>query len=155
MAKDIILQNVDVAKLDEKENAIVIAKAGKGKGFVEPSLAKACKNKNNKPVAYAVGEVWNVFPVPLVMTELEARVRFYTVGSDDKPRRLVANGIKDRLSNTYQIMLMKGERKRLMAEYHVSSNELYRYLNLELRRSVDMMELHPDKYLIKLDENDL
>lgn len=25
MAKDIILQNVDVAKLDEKENAIVIA----------------------------------------------------------------------------------------------------------------------------------
>lgn len=155
MDKDIVLQNVDVAKSNEKENAIVIAKADKGKGFVEPVSVKAHKNKNNKPAVYAVGEVWNVFPVPLVMTELEARVRFYTVGSDDKPRRLVANGIKDRLSGTYQVMLMKGERKRLMMEYHVSSNELYRYLNLELRRSVDMMELHPDKYLIKLDENDL
>ena len=44
-------------------------------------------------------------------------------------------------------MLAKGERKRLSEDYNMTSSEIYRYLDMELRRIVDMMEAHPEKYM--------
>ena len=44
-------------------------------------------------------------------------------------------------------MLAKGERKRLSEDYDMTSSEIYRYLDMELRRIVAMMEAHPEKYM--------
>ena len=65
----------------------------------------------------------------------------------DSPTRHVANGLKNRLDDKYHVNLAKGERVRLTEAYGMSVNELYRYLDQELRRIVDMMERHPKKYL--------
>lgn len=104
------------------------------------------KTNEKKRGNYVVDKAWEIFPVPLLMTDMEIRVQFYTIKRDDVPQRHVANGVKNRLNGTYTVMLAKGERKRLMDEYHMTSNALYRYLNQELKRAVAMMESCPEKY---------
>lgn len=94
-----------------------------------------------------VDRAWEIFPVPLLMTDMEVRVQFYTMEKPDQPRRHVANGLKDRLNQKYTIMLAKGERKKLTEQYGMSVNELYRFLDHELRRTVAVMEQHPDTYM--------
>ena len=94
---------------------------------------------------YVADKAWEIFPVPLLMTDMEVRVQFY-VKRDEKLCH-VANGVKNRLDDKYIVMLAKGERKRLSEDYDMTSSEIYRYLDMELRRIVEMMEAHPEKYL--------
>lgn len=98
---------------------------------------------------YVVDKAWEIFPVPLLMTDMEVRVQFYVKrqNQDDEKLRHVANGVKNRLDDKYTVMLAKGERKRLSEDYNMTSSEIYRYLDMELRRIVDMMEAHPEKYM--------
>ena len=98
---------------------------------------------------YVVDKVWEIFPVPLLMTDMEVRVQFYVKrqNQDDEKLRHVANGVKNRLDDKYTVMLAKGERKRLSEDYNMPSSEIYRYLDMELRRIVEMMEAHPEKYM--------
>ncbi len=98
---------------------------------------------------YVADKAWEIFPVPLLMTDMEVRVQFYVKrqNQDDEKLRHVANGVKNRLDDKYTVMLAKGERKRLSEDYNMTSSEIYRYLDMELRRIVDMMEAHPEKYM--------
>lgn len=98
---------------------------------------------------YVVDKAWEIFPVPLLMTDMEVRVQFYVKrqNQDDEKLRHVANGVKNRLDDKYTVMLAKGERKRLSEDYNMTSSEIYRYLDMELRRIVEMMEAHPEKYM--------
>ena len=98
---------------------------------------------------YVADKAWEIFPVPLLMTDMEVRVQFYVKrqNQDDQKLRHVANGVKNRLDDKYTVMLAKGERKRLSEDYNMTSSEIYRYLDMELRRIVDMMEAHPEKYM--------
>lgn len=98
---------------------------------------------------YVADKAWEIFPVPLLMTDMEVRVQFYVKrqNQDDEKLRHVANGVKNRLDDKYTVMLAKGERKRLSEDYDMTSSEIYRYLDMELRRIVDMMEAHPEKYM--------
>lgn len=96
---------------------------------------------------YVVDKAWEIFPVPLLMTDMEVRVQFYVKRKDDEKQRHVANGVKNRLDDKYTVMLAKGERKRLSEDYDMASSEIYRYLDMELRRVVAMMEAHPEKYM--------
>ena len=96
---------------------------------------------------YVVDKAWEIFPVPLLMTDMEVRVQFYVKRKDDEKLRHVANGVKNRLDDKYTVMLAKGERKRLSEDYNMTSSEIYRYLDMELRRIVEMMEAHPEKYM--------
>ena len=96
---------------------------------------------------YVVDKAWEIFPVPLLMTDMEVRVQFYVKRNDDEKQRHVANGVKNRLDDKYTVMLAKGERKRLSEDYNMTSSEIYRYLDMELRRIVAMMEAHPEKYM--------
>ena len=95
---------------------------------------------------YVADKAWEIFPVPLLMTDMEVRVQFYVKRKDDEKLRHVANGVKNRLDK-YTVMLAKGERKRLSEDYNMTSSEIYRYLDMELRRIVEMMEAHPEKYM--------
>lgn len=96
---------------------------------------------------YVTDKAWEIFPVPLLMTDMEVRVQFYVKRKDDEKLRHVANGVKNRLDDKYIVMLAKGERKRLSEDYDMTSSEIYRYLDMELRRIVEMMEAHPEKYM--------
>lgn len=96
---------------------------------------------------YVADKAWEIFPVPLLMTDMEVRVQFYVKRKDDEKLRHVANGVKNRLDDKYIVMLAKGERKRLSEDYNMTSSEIYRYLDMELRRIVEMMEAHPEKYM--------
>lgn len=96
---------------------------------------------------YVADKAWEIFPVPLLMTDMEVRVQFYVKRKDDEKLRHVANGVKNRLDDKYMVMLAKGERKRLSEDYNMTSSEIYRYLDMELRRIVEMMEAHPEKYM--------
>lgn len=98
---------------------------------------------------YVADKAWEIFPVPLLMTDMEVRVQFYVKrqNQDDEKLRHVANGVKNRLDDKYTVMLAKGERKRLSEDYDMTSSEIYRYLDMELRRIVEMMEAHPEKYM--------
>lgn len=98
---------------------------------------------------YVADKAWEIFPVPLLMTDMEVRVQFYVKrqNQDDEKLRHVANGVKNRLDDKYTVTLAKGERKRLSEDYNMTSSEIYRYLDMELRRIVDMMEAHPEKYM--------
>jgi hypothetical protein len=98
---------------------------------------------------YVADKAWEIFPVPLLMTDMEVRVQFYVKrqNQDDEKLRHVANGVKNRLDDKYTVMLAKGERKHLSEDYNMTSSEIYRYLDMELRRIVDMMEAHPEKYM--------
>ena len=98
---------------------------------------------------YVADKAWEIFPVPLLMTDMEVRVQFYVKrqNQDDEKLCHVANGVKNRLDDKYTVMLAKGERKRLSEDYNMTSSEIYRYLDMELRRIVDMMEAHPEKYM--------
>lgn len=96
---------------------------------------------------YVVDKAWEIFPVPLLMTDMEVRVQFYVKRKDDEKLRHVANGVKNRLDDKYTVMLAKGERKCLSEDYNMTSSEIYRYLDMELRRIVEMMEAHPEKYM--------
>ena len=96
---------------------------------------------------YVADKVWEIFPVPLLMTDMEVRVQFYVKSKDDEEQRHVANGVKNRLDDTYTVMLARGERKRLAEDYNMTSSEIYRYLDMELRRVVAMMEAHSEKYM--------
>lgn len=96
---------------------------------------------------YVADKAWEIFPVPLLMTDMEVRVQFYVKCKDDEKLRHVANGVKNRLDDKYMVMLAKGERKRLSEDYDMTSSEIYRYLDMELRRIVEMMEAHPEKYM--------
>lgn len=96
---------------------------------------------------YVADKAWEIFPVPLLMTDMEVRVQFYVKRKDDEKLRHVANGVKNRLDDKYTVMLAKGERKRLSEDYNMTSSEIYRYLDMELRRIVEMMEAHPEKYM--------
>jgi hypothetical protein len=98
---------------------------------------------------YVADKAWEIFPVPLLMTDMEVRVQFYVKrqNQDDEKLRHVANGVKNRLDDKYTVMLAKGERKRLSEDYNMTSSEIYRYLDMELRRIVEMMEAHPEKYM--------
>lgn len=96
---------------------------------------------------YVADKAWEIFPVPLLMTDMEVRVQFYVKRKDDEKLHHVANGVKNRLDDKYTVMLAKGERKRLSEDYNMTSSEIYRYLDMELRRIVDMMEAHPEKYM--------
>lgn len=96
---------------------------------------------------YVADKAWEIFPVPLLMTDMEVRVQFYVKSHDDEKQRHVANGVKNRLDEKYTVMLARGERKRLSEDYGMTSSEIYRYLDIELRRVVEMMEAHPEKYL--------
>lgn len=98
---------------------------------------------------YVADKAWEIFPVPLLMTDMEVRVQFYVKrqNQDDEKLRHVANGVKNRLDDKYTVMLAKGERKRLSEDYNMTFSEIYRYLDMELRRIVDMMEAHPEKYM--------
>lgn len=96
---------------------------------------------------YVADKAWEIFPVPLLMTDMEVRVQFYVKCKDDEKLRHVANGVKNRLDDKYTVMLAKGERKRLSEDYDMTSSEIYRYLDMELRRIVEMMEAHPEKYM--------
>lgn len=96
---------------------------------------------------YVADKAWEIFPVPLLMTDMEVRVQFYVKCKDDEKLRHVANGVKNRLDDKYTVMLAKGERKRLSEDYNMTSSEIYRYLDMELRRIVEMMEAHPEKYM--------
>lgn len=98
-------------------------------------------------VNYVADKAWEIFPVPLLMTDMEVRVQFYVKSHNGEKQRHVANGVKNRLDDKYNIMLAKGERKRLSDEYDMTSNDIYRYLDIELRRIVKMMESHPEKYM--------
>lgn len=102
---------------------------------------------NKKKVNCVVDKAWEIYPIPLLMTDMEVRVQFYTMEKPEHPKRHVANGLKNRLNGRYTVMLAKGERKRLMAQYDMSVNELYRYLDHELRRVVEMMEQNPELYM--------
>ena len=48
---------------------------------------------------YVVDKAWEIFPVPLLMTDMEVRVQFYVKrqNQDDEKLRHVANGVKNRL----------------------------------------------------------
>ena len=96
---------------------------------------------------YVADKAWEIFPVPLLMTDMEVRVQFYVKRKDDEKLRHVANGVKNRFDDKYTVMLAKGERKRLSEDYDMTSSEIYRYLDMELRRIVEMMEAHPEKYM--------
>lgn len=96
---------------------------------------------------YVADKAWEIFPVPLLMTDMEVRVQFYVKRKDDEKLCHVANGVKNRLDDKYTVMLAKGERKRLSEDYNMTSSEIYRYLDMELRRIVEMMEAHPEKYM--------
>lgn len=96
---------------------------------------------------YVADKAWEIFPVPLLMTDMEVRVQFYVKRKDDEKLRHVANGVKNRLDDKYTVMLAKGERKRLSEDYDMTFSEIYRYLDMELRRIVEMMEAHPEKYM--------
>ena len=65
---------------------------------------------------YVADKAWEIFPVPLLMTDMEVRVQFYVKRQNQDDEKL----------------------------RHV---EIYRYLDMELRRIVDMMEAHPEKYM--------
>ena len=96
---------------------------------------------------YVADKAWEIFPVPLLMTDMEVRVQFYVKRKGDEKQRHVANGVKNRLDDKYMVMLARGERKRLSEDYDMTSSEIYRYLDMELRRVVAMMEAHPEKYM--------
>ena len=103
--------------------------------------------RNKQRVQQVMDKAWEIFPVPLLMTDLEVRVQFYTMSHEDTPRRHIANGVKNCATGKCEIMFAKGERKRLMSEYHMTSNALYRYLNQELQKTICMMEQCPEKYM--------
>lgn len=102
---------------------------------------------SKRNINYVADKAWEIFPVPLLMTDMEVRVQFYVKRKDDEKLRHVANGVKNRLDDKYIVMLAKGERKRLSEDYNMTSSEIYRYLDMELRRIVEMMEAHPEKYM--------
>lgn len=101
---------------------------------------------DKKRVNCVVDKAWEIFPVPLLMTDMEVRVQFYTMSKPGQDGRHVANGFKNRIDGKYSVMLAKGERKRLTEQYGMSVNELYRFLDHELRRTVAVMEEHSDTY---------
>lgn len=43
---------------------------------------------------YVADKAWEIFPVPLLMTDMEVRVQFYVKRKDDEKLRHVANGVK-------------------------------------------------------------
>lgn len=104
-------------------------------------------DKNKQHVQQVMDKAWEIFPVPLLMTDMEVRVQFYTMKREDAPQRHIANGVKNRATGKCDIMFAKGERKRLMEEYHMTSSALYRYMNQELRKAIEMMESAPEKYM--------
>ena len=42
---------------------------------------------------YVADKAWEIFPIPLLMTDMEVRVQFYVKRKDDEKQRHVANGI--------------------------------------------------------------
>lgn len=48
---------------------------------------------------YVADKAWEIFPVPLLMTDMEVRVQFYVKRKADEKQRHVANGVKNRLDD--------------------------------------------------------
>lgn len=105
----------------------------------------AKKTKTLRP--YVAEKAWEIYPQPLLMTDTEVRVQFYVKDEKTNAVRHVANGMKNRLDDKYAVMLVPGERQKLMDEYGFAVNQLYRFFDSELRRIVALMESHPEKYL--------